>query len=67
MEEIKLTIIKPYARQVIEDLEKMEAISIEKKSRPDVASLAGSWRKQSIEEIDAEIQKLRNEWERDFS
>lgn len=67
MEEIKLIIKKPYARQVIEDLEKMEAIAIEKKPKPDFASLAGSWRKESIEEIDAEVKKLRDEWERDFS
>ncbi len=67
MEEIRLIIRKPYARQVIEDLEKMGAIAIEKKTKPDIASLAGSWRKQSIEEIDAEIKKLRDEWERDFS
>jgi hypothetical protein len=62
MEEIKLIIRKPYARQVIADLEKLEAITIEKKAKPDLASLAGSWRKQSIEEIDAEIKKLRDEW-----
>jgi hypothetical protein len=67
MEEIKLIIRKPYARQVIEDLEKMEAISIQKKPKRDPASFIGSWRKQTIEEIDAEVAKLRDEWQRDFS
>ena len=67
MEEIRLIIRKPYARQVIADLEKLEAITIEKEPRRDPASFIGSWHKQPIEEIDAEIKKLRDEWERDFS
>lgn len=67
MEEIKLIIKKPYARQIIADLEKLDAVVIEKQPRRDPASFVGSWRKQSIEEIDVEVKKLRDEWERDFS
>jgi len=67
MEEIKLIIKKPYAREVLADLEKMDAISIQKENQPDIATLIGSWPAQSIEEIDAEIKKIRNEWERNIS
>lgn len=67
MEEIKLIIKKPYAREVLADLEKMDAIVIQKEDQPDIATLIGSWPKQSLEEIDAEIEKMRNEWERNFS
>ncbi len=67
MEEIKLKIKKPYAREVLADLEKMDAIVIQKEDQPDIATLIGSWSKQSLEEIDAEIEKMRNEWERNFS
>lgn len=67
MEEIKLIIKKPYAREVIADLEKMDAITIEKENHPDIATLIGSWSEQRIEDIDAEIKKMRSEWERDFS
>jgi hypothetical protein len=67
MEEIKLIIKKPYARQVLADLEKMEAITIKKENQPDIATLVGSWPKQGMHDIDDEIQKLRNEWERNFS
>ncbi|MEJ7681539.1 MAG: hypothetical protein WKG06_27555 [Segetibacter sp.] len=52
---------------MLADLEKMDAIAIEKRSQPDIATLIGTWRKQSNEEIDAEIEKMRNEWERNFS
>ncbi len=67
MEEIKLIVKKPYAREVLADLEKMDAISIQKENQQDIATLAGSWPKQSLEEIDAEIEKMRNEWERNIS
>ncbi len=66
-EEIKLIIKKPYAREMLADLEKMDAISIQKENQQDIATLAGSWPKQSLEEIDAEIEKMRNEWERNIS
>lgn len=67
MEEIKLIIKKPYAREVIADLEKMDAITIEKENQPDIATLIGSWNEQRIEDIDAEIKKMRSEWKEDFS
>ena len=67
MEEIKVIIKKPYARQVIADLEKLDAISVQKEPKRDPASFIGSWHKQTIEEIDAQVTKLRNEWQRDFS
>lgn len=42
-------------------------ISIEKpKKKFDVTSLKGKMSKMSAEEIDKQIDELRNEWERDF-
>jgi phosphohistidine swiveling domain-containing protein len=63
MEEIKLIIKKAYARDVIADLEKMDAIVIEKEKTANPAELIGSWKKETIEKIDATIEKLKSEWQ----
>ena len=63
MEEIKLTIKKAYARDIIADLEKMDAIVIEKEQTINPAELIGSWVNEPIEKIDATIEKLKSEWQ----
>lgn len=68
MKTIEISIKKPYAAQVIDDLERMEAIEIVRKpvTKMDTDKLWGSWKKENIETIDANISKMRDEWQRDF-
>ena len=67
METLTITVKKPYARQVLDDLEKLEAIEIRKEKPIDPSALIGTWSKRSKEEIDAAIEEMRKEWERDIS
>ncbi len=62
METITIKIKKPYAKEVIADLEKMDAITIEKLPVSNPADLIGSWSTESLASIDANIEKLRAEW-----
>ena len=65
METLTITIKKPFARQVLVDLQKLEAISIvETKKKIDPDALWGSWQKRPVEEIDEHLRKMRDEWER---
>ncbi len=68
METLEITIKKPYAKQVIDDLVAMDAIEMVNKSHPklDAKKLWGSWKPQSREQIDLEISKMRDEWEKDI-
>lgn len=67
MERLIVTIKKPYAREVLNDLVKMDAVEIKKENSIDPSTLIGTWSKRSKEEIDAAIEEMRKEWERDFS
>lgn len=62
MEEIKLIIKKAYAKDIIADLEKMDAIIVEKIQTLHPAELIGSLKQEPIEKIDATIEKLKEEW-----
>ncbi len=62
METITIKIKKSYAKEVIADLEKMDAIAIEKLPIINPADLIGSWAPKSLDTIDVNIEKLRVEW-----
>jgi REP element-mobilizing transposase RayT len=70
METIEIEIKKDYVKSLMESLEKDDAIKIIGKkqdaARFNPSSLVGSWPKQSIEEIDETISKMRDEWDRGF-
>jgi|GEM_PF-6622728 len=68
METIEVNIKKPFAKQILNDLELMEAIEIIRKPTGNIDSskLWGSWKKESREDIDTKIAKMRDEWERDI-
>ena len=68
METIEVHIKKTFAKQVLDDLELMDAIEIVRKpvAKLDTSNLWGSWKKETKEEIDANIAKMRDEWERDI-
>ena len=66
MEIITLTIKKPYAKEVIADLEKMDAITIEKVAVRNPSDFIGSWMAEPLAEplaeIDRNIDKIKAEW-----